>query len=183
MTDPNCVDVLVLYATAKGSTRGIAERIASCLRTGGTRVAVRSVADTSPLPSCAALVFGSAVHNGQWLPAAEDMAGRIAEECGVTAPVWAFSVSTVGSTSTLLSSRLADFLRPRTPEPLAVQRLRKQVPLRDHRWFAGSIAPGDWPGVGRVVFRLMGGHYRDARDWPDIEQWARRIESAVHSST
>lgn len=54
------VDVLVLYATAKGSTRGIAERIAHCLRSNGTKVEIRSATGPSPLPRYDAMVIASA---------------------------------------------------------------------------------------------------------------------------
>ena len=83
--------------------------------------------------------------------------------------------SSVGVTSTTLSKRLARLLRRMTPEPRAVQLLRDAAAVRDHRFFAAAIAPGDWPGFGRVVFRLMGGHYGDARDWADVCAWAGTI--------
>ncbi|OZF06423.1 hypothetical protein CH300_10235 [Rhodococcus sp. 15-1154-1] len=181
-SEPKTLGVLVLYASSGGSTRGVAEHIAQRLRSNGERVEVRSTTDPLPPPRHDALVIGSAVHNGQWLPAAEEAVDYVVADSDRCAKVWAFSVSTVGASSSLLASRLAAFLRPRTPEPTAVQNLRRYTGLQDHRSFAGCISPGDWPGVGRVVFRLMGGRYGDARDWNDIEQWASRIDASIHSS-
>ncbi|WP_043777330.1 flavodoxin domain-containing protein [Rhodococcus sp. JVH1] len=166
--------ILVAYATAKGSTRGIAERLGSCIEGLGQSVDVRPVADVSDVHSYDVIVFGSAIHNGQWLAEASDAVGRLRSQFEGRR-VWAFSVSSVGVTSTTLSKRLARFLRRVTPEPGAVRILRDAADVRDHRFFAGVIAPGDWPGFGRVVFTLMGGHYGDARDWADVCAWAGAI--------
>jgi menaquinone-dependent protoporphyrinogen oxidase len=165
--------VLVAYATAKGSTRGIAERLGSSLEEFGQLVAVRPASDVSHLDSYDVIVLGSAIHGGQWLAEASDAVERWSEFQGKQ--VWAFSVSSVGATSTTLSKRLARILSRVTPEPRAVQMLRRAADVRDHRFFAGAISPGDWPGFGRVVFTLMGGHYGDARDWTDVCSWAATI--------
>ncbi|RZL81761.1 MAG: hypothetical protein EOP32_13940 [Rhodococcus sp. (in: high G+C Gram-positive bacteria)] len=166
--------VLVAYATAKGSTRGIAEQLGSCIEGCGQVVEVRPAADVSNVRSYDVIVLGSAIHDGQWLVEASDTVERLRSQFEGKG-VWAFSVSSVGVTSTTLSTRLARLLRRVTPEPRAVQLLRDAADVRDHRFFAGAIAPGDWPGFGRVVFMLMGGHYGDARDWPDVCAWAATI--------
>jgi menaquinone-dependent protoporphyrinogen oxidase len=56
--------VLVGYASAKGSTREIAERIATRLRAAGHVTAVDRVDEASAIASYDALVLGSAIHNG-----------------------------------------------------------------------------------------------------------------------
>ncbi len=60
-----------------------------------------------------------------------------------------------------------------------MQNLRSITDVRDHRFFAGAIASGDWAGIGRIVFRLMGGHYGDARDWVDVDAWTERIREGL----
>ena len=68
--------VLVGYATAAGSTAGIAERIAATLRVRGCEVVCRPVGpDLDPADFDAVLV-GSAVHNMAWLPPAVDFLER-----------------------------------------------------------------------------------------------------------
>ncbi|SDU59948.1 flavodoxin domain-containing protein [Gordonia westfalica] len=169
---------VVVYASAHGATEGIARRIADGLRAGGDPVELRDLGgapsdhDDTPVGG-GRLVIGSAIHNGQWLPIAEDFAKSVTTASN--GQVWAFSVSSVGATSTFLSPRVARWLRPRTPLPRAVATLDATGILRAHRVFAGAIAKGDWPGIGRIVFRLMGGHYGDARDWDDIDSWVRQI--------
>ncbi|MCR5977901.1 hypothetical protein GDN83_09180 [Gordonia jinghuaiqii] len=106
---------------------------------------------------------------------ADTLASPNSSPSSASAPVWAFSVSSVGATSTFLSPRVAKLLRPRTPLARAVAALETAGSLRAHRAFAGAIARGDWPGFGRIVFRLMGGKYGDARDWDDVDRWTRQI--------
>ncbi|WAL44658.1 flavodoxin domain-containing protein [Rhodococcus pyridinivorans] len=171
------MSVLIGYATARGSTREIAERIAAGLESRGA-VELRALGDIASVRTYEALVVGSAIHNGQWLPEASDAIHRLCAE-PVGRPVWAFSVSSVGATSTILSPRVAAYLRRVTPEPRAVQNLRSVADVRDHRFFAGVIASGDWAGIGRIVFRLMGGHYGDARDWVDVDAWTERIREGL----
>ncbi|RZL77090.1 MAG: hypothetical protein EOP32_26300 [Rhodococcus sp. (in: high G+C Gram-positive bacteria)] len=169
---------LVGYASAKGSTRGIAERIAAELDSAGHDTDLRPCADITEARDYEVVVLGSAIHNGRWLPAAADTIDRLRPHLDGK-PVWAFSVSSVGATSTILSPRLARYLRRATPEPRAVQELRATADVRDHRFFAGAIAPGDWPGAGRLVFRLMGGRYGDARDWTAIDRWSATIRATA----
>ncbi|AWK71779.1 hypothetical protein CBI38_09425 [Rhodococcus oxybenzonivorans] len=166
--------VLVGYATARGSTRGVAERIAAQLECAGEQVDVQPLSDITSVREYETFVVGSAIHSGQWLPEAAAAIGRLRPQLAGRA-LWAYSVSSVGATSTILSNRVASYLRRVTPEPRVVQHLREAADVRGHRFFAGAIGPGDWPGFGRVLFRLMGGHYGDARDWADIDQWAESI--------
>ena len=64
--------VLVSYATAAGSTAGIAERIADALRTAGCDAVCRPADPDLDLSGFDALVIGSAVHDMAWLaPSAE----------------------------------------------------------------------------------------------------------------
>lgn len=43
------------------------------------------------------------------------------------------------------------------------------------------LTRGDWPLLGRVVFKIMGGRYSDARDWSDIDAWADGIVEQLRS--
>jgi menaquinone-dependent protoporphyrinogen oxidase len=58
--------VVVTYATAAGSTAGIAERIASVLRDGGCDVDCGPAGPAVDLEQVDAVVVGSAVHDMAW---------------------------------------------------------------------------------------------------------------------
>ncbi|MEE2031473.1 flavodoxin domain-containing protein [Rhodococcus chondri] len=165
---------LVAYATAHGSTRGVAERIAAQRKNSGDTVESMPVDEFVDPSAYDAVIIGSAVHNGQWLPEAVSAIERCRTRLAGKA-VWTFSVSSIGASSAIVSPAIARLLRKVTPEPEAVEILRTVADMRGHRFFAGAIAPGDWPGKGKIVFRLMGGKYGDARDWQDIDSWASSI--------
>ena len=70
-SDPAGAAVLVAYATRHGSTRGVAERIASRLEGAGRRVELRSADAAGDVSGYDAVVFGSPVYDGSWPPEAE----------------------------------------------------------------------------------------------------------------
>lgn len=166
--------ILIEYASAKGSTEGIARKIGERCEQMGAETKIVSVEQDPDIGGFDALIVGSAVHDRDWLPSARTAVDRLLA-CEQIPPVWAFSVSTWGATSTLLARRLTRRIRTTANEPNTVARLRTGSDLRAHRQFAGVIRRGDWPLFGRCVFALMGGKYGDARDWSDIEHWAEGI--------
>ena len=83
--------VLVAYASAHGSTRGIAERVATGLESRGIEVALRPVDDVATVEAYDAFVIGSAIHDGKWLPEAVAFTTRQATTLDAR-PLWLFSV-------------------------------------------------------------------------------------------
>lgn len=170
--------ILVAYATYKGSTQEIAHRLAARMREQGLVVDVRPVVGAGDITHYDSVVVGSAVHGGRWLPEAE----RFVDEAAPVLrrrPTWLFSVGTVGDNESMFSPWIARgliALRRETPEVIA---LRRATRARGHRNFAGVIAPGNWPLLGRLVFRAMGGRYGDHRNWAAIDQWADSIATEV----
>src|SRR6187200_3230825 len=90
-------DVLVVFATRNGATRGVAERIVTRLHERGLTVSLRSVDDVGDIPPGAALVLGSPVYDGRWPPEFESFVDRHLATLG-SRPVWLFSVGTFGDT-------------------------------------------------------------------------------------
>ena len=62
--------ILVTYATQGGSTAGIAEAVGKTMAEAGAQVDVRPIQSVSDLRSYQAVVVGSAIHSGKWLPEA-----------------------------------------------------------------------------------------------------------------
>jgi hypothetical protein len=50
---------------------------------------------------------------------------------------------------------------------------------RDYRVFAGVIDLDHWPAWGRLLFKALGGHAGDNRQWPDIDAWAEEISREI----
>ena len=159
--------VLVGYATAAGSTAGIAERIAATLREAGADVTCRPVGPDLDPAGFDVLVVGSAVHNMAWLRPALDFLGRIPADGAH--PAWCFSVGGVNPSGPL-SRRMTS---------IEVGKVEQGFPAgfraRDHRFFGGIVAMTGVPLWGRAFWRLAGGRPGDHRDWPAVEGWARQI--------
>jgi menaquinone-dependent protoporphyrinogen oxidase len=62
--------ILVAYASRAGSTAGVAEAIGQTLTESGAQVEVRPMQDIKDLAPYRAVVAGSAIQGGRWLPEA-----------------------------------------------------------------------------------------------------------------
>ncbi|MEY9964713.1 menaquinone-dependent protoporphyrinogen oxidase [Streptacidiphilus sp. MAP12-16] len=162
------MNILVGYASAHGSTRQIAERIAERIRECGAKSDVRTVEEVQSLDGYDAFVLGSAVHNQSWLPAAVDFvqgnAAALADR-----PVWIFSVGMPAA----LRGPWKAFADKERPHILA--QLDETLRPRDHQLFSGAIAREHLPLSGRLMFRAAGCHFGDFRDWDAIDAWARAV--------
>lgn len=162
--------VLVGYATAAGSTAGIAERIAGVLRESGLEVTCRPVGPDLDPAGFDALVIGSAVHNMAWLPPATRF---LVPAAGTGAPVWVFSVGGLaprGPVTRAMTSSEATRVEQDFPATLTP---------RAHRFFGGIVQMTGTPLWGRLFYRLTGSRPGDHRDWPAIEAWARELAEEI----
>ena len=158
--------VLVAYASAFGSTREIAERIAARVGRAEDDVECRQVDGIEAASGYKAVILGSAIHNQEWLPAAMSFVRRAAPQVGDT-PVWAFSVGMADGLPKLLRHRAKALQEQRLAEAL-----QSEMPLRDHELFSGVYQASQMPPLLRGLFRLTGGKFGDLRDWEAVDAWA-----------
>lgn len=163
--------VLVAYVTQYGSTKGIAEHIAAVMRDAGLRVSVRSADEDLAAGAYDAVVFGSPVFNGRWLPAADAFVARNREALAQQ-PSWLFSVGSFGD-----RKRIVGALMRR--EPKNIGELLGAIGPREYRVFGGVIERSQWPAPARLFYHLLGGRLGDHRDWADIDTWARAIAAQL----
>ncbi len=165
--------MLVAYATAAGSTAGVAERIADVLRRTGVTVTCRPVGPDLEPADEDAIVVGSAVHNMAWLAPALEFLQRVP----AGRPLWCFSVGGVNPKNRV-TRKMAE---------LEARRVAEQFPtgisLREHRIFGGIIDMRSTPLWGKAFYRLTGGRPGDHRDWPAIEAWASDIARGIVPAT
>ncbi|MFJ8962540.1 flavodoxin domain-containing protein [Lentzea sp. NPDC102401] len=164
--------VLVAYATAAGSTVGVATRIAAVLRTYGHVVATYGVDEITEADGYDAYVVGSAVHDQAWLPSGAAFLARERRTLQGK-PVWLFSVG--------LPDSLRGPLRrwAGLEEPTILAHLREDVRPVEHRLFSGVVRADMLGKIGSLVFRAVGGRFGDFRDWQEIEQWAADIADVL----
>jgi menaquinone-dependent protoporphyrinogen oxidase len=82
--------------------------------------------------------------------------------------VWLFSVGSFGDRHPIIGGLIKK-------EPKEISEFEQMLRPRDYRVFAGVIDLDHWPAWGRLLFKALGGHAGDNRQWPDIEAWAEEI--------
>ena len=152
--------ILVAYASKHGSTRTIAERIATVLAAAGRDVDVQPVDAVTDPGRYTAAVIGSAVYYGRWLGDATELV-REHQSTLAARPVWLFSSGPLGG-------------QPDTSPP-DVAGLCQLVRAVEHKTFAGALDRAEL-GLGeRIVTKAVKAPYGDYRDWAAIDRWARGI--------
>jgi menaquinone-dependent protoporphyrinogen oxidase len=159
--------VLVTAASKHGSTEEIATRIAERLRTHGLEVDEASP-DAASLDGVDAVVVGSAVYAGRWLPEARSFVRANMAELRLC-PVWAFSSGPVG-----------DPPKPAEESQEGIE-LSELVHARGHRTLVGRIDPGKLHLAERAIARLIGASNEDHRDWAAIEAYADEIAGELNA--
>ena len=159
--------VLVTSASKYGATAEIARRIADVLTTSGHDVDLKP-AESTDVTGYDALVIGSAVYAGHWLPAAKTLADRLAAEL-TKRPVWLFSSGPVGE--------------PPKPEedPVDVAEIVKATDAREHRVFAGKIDRDLLSFPEKAIVMALRVRSGDFRQWGEIEGWAGEIAAVLGS--
>jgi menaquinone-dependent protoporphyrinogen oxidase len=159
--------VLVVVASRHGATRNIAGAIADELRSRKLDADLADIDDINSLDRVDALVLGSAVYMGGWLPAARAFAKRFAVPLA-RIPLWLFSSG------------------PTVPEgatpgvrPKQVDELARTLHARDHRVFAGRLEPDELGFGERLVSRMVYAPAGDFRDWDEIRSWAAEIAEVM----
>ncbi|QGU08761.1 Protoporphyrinogen IX dehydrogenase [menaquinone] (plasmid) [Corynebacterium occultum] len=161
--------VLIAYSSWHGSTAEIAQRLAAVVTRDGITVDVTSIREAPDPAGYDAVVVGSAVHNQAWSAEAAQFVHHHAFALSQR-PVWLFSVGMSDGLPRLLrrAARAGQDRRITDALPSAIQ-------PREHRVFSGVCRPEHLPRWSGIVFRMVGGHFGDYRDWPAIEDWARHI--------
>ena len=159
--------ILVVYASADGSTAEIGRRIAQRLRERGHDASDQPVSSTGSLHGVDAVVLGSAVHGRQWLDEATGFVNTNRQALH-NRPFWTFSVG--------MPDALPKAVRKmaRTEENAIINQLGDLRP-RGHRLFSGVVKPSQFPLASRIFLHLAGGRFGDFRDWPAIDGWALEI--------
>jgi menaquinone-dependent protoporphyrinogen oxidase len=163
------MNILVAVASRHGSTREIASAIAGELEAAGHRVTTREIAEAVDVSGYDAVVLGSAVYIGNWMPEARQFIDGHHEELALI-PVWLFSSGPIG----------VENPKPEG-DPNLVPEFIEKTGAREHRIFTGKLDPKVL-GLGeRLITRIFGAPAGDFRDWEDIRAWAREIARELAS--
>lgn len=163
--------ILVTYASRFGATAGVAEAIGKTLAEHGAQVDVLPMKDVKDIANYQAVVAGSAINGGAWLPEAIHFIQAHQAELR-SKPFAAFQVcmTLAMKNGEQYRSHVASWLEP-------VRRLVRPV---SEGLFAGALDIAKIPSWSdRFKFRLsvLFGVWKegDHRDWNAIRAWAELL--------
>ena len=156
--------VLVAYASKYGSTGGVADAIGKALCGKDLAADVLLIKNVGELSSYRAVVIGSPIYRGKWLPEAADFLKRNGEALG-RMPVALF----------LVCMNLAQPTAEKRAEVSSyVDRVLGDAPgLKPVGFgtFAGALHYGKLSWLNRKILRSKGVPEGDFRDWNAIRAW------------
>ncbi|NUQ06790.1 MAG: flavodoxin domain-containing protein [Anaerolineae bacterium] len=160
--------VLVTVASKYGATRGIAEAIAEELTAEHLSVEVKLADEVKSLIGFDAVVLGSAIYAGSWLPEARTFVFKQHEALALM-PIWAFSSGPLGDSPAPMDEA------GRLIAPLS------DLNVRDHQVFVGMLNMANLSIPERLVAKAVHAPQGDFRDWEEIRDWARTIARTLRA--
>jgi len=159
--------VLVTAASRHGATAEIATMIGLALTEAGLEAEVKPLAGLDGVAGYSAVVLGSGVYVGRWLPEATEFVRRHIAELGAR-PVWLFSSGPTGDAEL-------------TPEhdPVGITDLAASIRARGHRVFRGRLEQGRLGFMERFMIRAVKAPVGDFRNPSEITGWGREIAAEL----
>jgi menaquinone-dependent protoporphyrinogen oxidase len=157
--------VLVTYATRAGSTSEIAAAIGESLSQRGLLVDVKPVKDNPSLNGYQAVIMGSAIRMGNWLPEAVDFVKTNQSSLNAM-PVALYTVHMLntGDDDTSRNARLA-----------YLNNVRPLLNTAQEAYFTGKMDFSRLSFMDRFISKMVKAVESDQRDWDNIKQWAKTV--------
>ena len=157
--------ILVAYATRAGSTAEIASVIGETLAAHGAAVDVLPLNNVTSLADYQAVVIGSAIRFGGWLPEAVKFVEQNREALSQR-PLAIFAAHILN---------MDDDETSRQNRQLYLEPVRKLVTPRVEAWFAGVGDPKKVSFVERQLYKMVKAPQGDYRNWPAVRAWAESL--------
>jgi menaquinone-dependent protoporphyrinogen oxidase len=158
-------NILVTYASRSGSTAEIAQAIAEQLCQQGARVDVKAVDDVKEIALYDAVVVGSAIRMGRWLPAASKFVETHSAALRAK-PVAIFTVHMLA----LDDSEASRQQRASYTEPV-----HALITPQHEVFFAGRMDFSKLNLFDRLVSKMVQAEEADLRNWQAIHTWTDQI--------
>jgi menaquinone-dependent protoporphyrinogen oxidase len=157
--------VLIAYASKYGSTGEVAQAIGHQLCQRGMSAEVRRVEEVTDLSPYTAVIVGSAIRMGNWLPAGIKFVEEHAEALRKM-PTATFTVHMLN----IDGSEASQKARAAYVEPVHA------LIEPDHEvFFGGRMDVGNLTFLDRFIARMVKAEDADLRDWGTIEQWTDEV--------
>ncbi len=154
------INVLVAYATKRGSTREVAADVARVIRQSGIEVEISPAREVKSLDRFQAVVLGGALYMGRWHKDARRLLKRRRLELA-SLPLAVFAMGPTSGEPEALESASAELARALDNVP--------EVHPFSTAVFGGVIDPS------KLSFPFKRMPAADARDWKAIENWADEV--------
>ena len=162
--------ILIAYASKYGATREVAERIAQRLQKSGQQAEVKPVARITDLGTPEAVIVGSALYQGGWLPEATTFVRKHATALSPI-PTWLFSVGP-----------LATDVKDDEEQPIELAEFRDKIGESHHTVFHGALDHSKLDRKDRMTMKSAGAPQGDFRDWDAIAAWVDGIDKSLKSA-
>jgi menaquinone-dependent protoporphyrinogen oxidase len=168
--EQNAMDkkILITYATKAGSTVEIAAVIGESLSKRGFQVDVKPVSENPAIDGYQAVLMGSAIRMGSWLPEAVDFV-RQNQAALNQLPTSIFTVHMLNS---------GDDETSRTARQAYTVSVRKLLPSADEVFFKGRLDPKTLSFFDRLIAKAVktpDNPPGDFRDWDQIRAWTENV--------
>lgn len=161
--------ILIAYASKCGSTAEISQKIGEVLSTHNLRVDVKPVGEITDISEYQAVVIGSAIRFGQWLPEGISFL-KTNHDALQSLPTAMYTVHMQNTDD--------------SPESLANRELymkaaSEQITPKVEKYFTGMIEMSRLSFLERLVYKAVKAKDGDDRDWNDIETWAGSLPASL----
>lgn len=161
--------ILVTYATRAGSTAEVAACVAEELRAAGAQVETLSLKAMQDIHSYDAVIIGSAIRMGRWLPEAVEFVKTHRERLSQIPTAYFLVSGFLCEDTPEMRKTVLAYLAPvrALHEPTCIGLFAGKMDYRKLRWLDRTIAKG-------VKFAEC-----DWRNWEAIRTWARQLSSML----
>jgi menaquinone-dependent protoporphyrinogen oxidase len=157
--------LLIAYATRAGSTTEVAAALGHTLAARGFTVDVRPIKDQPSLTGYNAVLLGSAIRMGRWLPEAVVFVQTNQAALNLL-PVALFTVHALNR---------GDDLQSLTSRQAYLDTVRPLLQPLDEIYFSGKLDLSTLTLPDRLLARLVKADPGDFRDWTKISSWAQTV--------
>ena len=157
--------MLVTYATRAGSTVEVAAAIGEVIAARGFEVDIKPVKEKPSLDGYQAVLVGSAIRMGNWLPEAVEFVKKNQEALNQM-PVALFTVHMLNR---------EDDEESRANRLAYLKGVRPLLPSAEEAFFAGKFDMSRLSFLDRMISKAVKAMDEDCRDWEEIRGWAQTV--------
>lgn len=157
--------VLVTYATKAGSTVEIAEAIGDVLTEAGMEVSVEEVNANTSSERYHAVVVGSAIRVGHWLPEAVNFVRKNKDNLEKKPLAYFTACMTLHEDTEENRAEVFAYIDP----------VREILEADVEAFFAGKVDVNKLSFPVKVLARSINAPQGDFRDWDAIREWAKAL--------